>query len=101
MELCKDLNFNKVIFEEDTQVNVNTVNDVQEDIAFYGSVIEDVKKLLNTKNGWNVQFLYRNSNEATHLLAKEALHLQFELAWIEEVPDCIRNIIENERSYTE
>lgn len=52
MEVYKDFNFNKVIFEGDAQVIVNAVNDVQEDFSIYGSVIEYVKKLLQTRNGW-------------------------------------------------
>ncbi|KAG2708037.1 hypothetical protein I3760_05G172800, partial [Carya illinoinensis] len=100
-EVCRNLNFNKVIFEGDSKVIVNAVNDVNEDISFYGSVIEDIKKLLNTRNEWNVQFVYENSNEVAHLLAKEVLHLQSELVLIEEVPNCIRNIVERERSCTE
>ncbi|KAF5469997.1 hypothetical protein F2P56_010551 [Juglans regia] len=51
MEVCRELNFNRVLFEGDAQVIVNAVNKGDEDYSSYGSVIEDAKKLLKAKYG--------------------------------------------------
>lgn len=67
MKVCRDLNFSNVIFEGGAQVIVDVVNEVQEDLTFYGSVIEDVKKLLKERNRWSVKFVYRNSNKAARV----------------------------------
>lgn len=40
-----DLNFNKLIFEGDTQVIINAVNDEKKELSYYRSVIEDAKEL--------------------------------------------------------
>ncbi|KAF5468871.1 hypothetical protein F2P56_012982 [Juglans regia] len=97
MELCRDLNFGRVIFEGDVQVIVNVVNEEEEDLSSYGCVIEDAKKLLKGRSQWSVKFVNRKANEAAHYLAKEALSLCFENVWIEEAPVCIESILLKEK----
>ncbi|XP_041003960.1 uncharacterized protein LOC121249317 [Juglans microcarpa x Juglans regia] len=73
LEVCRDLNFRKVLFEGDAQVIVNAGNEGKEDYSIYGSVIEDAKKLLKAREQGSVKFVYRKTNEAAHVLAKEAI----------------------------
>ncbi|XP_041009441.1 uncharacterized protein LOC121253501 [Juglans microcarpa x Juglans regia] len=93
MEVCRELNFNRVLFKGDVQVIVNAVNKGEEDFSSYGSVVEDAKKLLKAIENWSVNFVYREANEAAHVLAHEALFLHPDIVWIEEIPNCIRSII--------
>ncbi|KAF5452147.1 hypothetical protein F2P56_027178 [Juglans regia] len=101
IEVCRDLNLERVIFEGDAQVIVKAVNSKEEDRSAYGSIVEASKKLISSWKDWSVEFVYRHANEAAHTLAKEALHLDTEFVWIEEIPNCIRNITEKERTCTE
>ncbi|KAF5442058.1 hypothetical protein F2P56_037243 [Juglans regia] len=98
MEVCRELNFNRVLFEGDAQAIVNVVNKGDEDYFSYGGVIEDAKKMLKTIENWSVNFVYREANTAAHVLAQEALSLHRDLVWIEETPNCIRSIICKEKS---
>ncbi|XP_042974642.1 uncharacterized protein LOC122306274 [Carya illinoinensis] len=101
MEVCHDLNFNNVWFEGDAQNIENAVNAETKDMSRYGSVIEDVKNMLKGREKWSVSFVFREANEATHVLAKEALFFQSKIVWIEDAPDCIRSIIVKEKSCSE
>ncbi|XP_042992296.1 uncharacterized protein LOC122318762 [Carya illinoinensis] len=101
MEVCRDLNFNNILFEGDAQNIVNVVNVETKDMTRYGSVIEDVNSLLKGREKWSVSFVFREANEAAHVLAREALLFHSEIVWIEKVPDCIRSIIVKEKSCSE
>ncbi|XP_042987456.1 uncharacterized protein LOC122315549 [Carya illinoinensis] len=101
MEVCRDFNFNNVLFEGDAQNIVNAVNAETKDMTRYGSVIEDVKCLLKGREKWSVRFIYREANKASHVLAREALQFQSKIVWIEDAPDCIRSIIVKEKSCSE
>ncbi|XP_042965938.1 uncharacterized protein LOC122299618 [Carya illinoinensis] len=101
LEVCRDLNFNNVWFEGDAQNIVNAVNTETEDMSRYGSVIEDVKNLLKGRKKWRVSFVFREANEAAHVLARDVLFFQSEIVWIEDAPDCIRGIIGKEKSCSE
>lgn len=101
MEVCRDLNMERVIFEGDAQLIVKAVNDLEEDRSVFGSIVEASKVLISLWKDWSVEFVYRNANEAAHTLAKEALCLDTEIVWIEEIPNCIRKITEKERTCNE
>ncbi|XP_035545169.1 uncharacterized protein LOC118348227 [Juglans regia] len=89
------------LWKGDAQLIVKAVNNQEEDRSVYGSIVEASKKLISSWKDWSVEFVYRNANEAAHTLAKEALHLDTEIVWIEETPNCIRNITERERTCKE
>lgn len=46
MDFCRDLNFDKVIFEGNAHVTINTLNDPVEDLSYAGSIIEELKMIL-------------------------------------------------------
>ncbi|XP_042939453.1 uncharacterized protein LOC122312659 [Carya illinoinensis] len=97
LELCRDLGFCRVWFEGDAQTIVKAVNEEMPDFPCYGSIVLDVKKLLEQQVGWKIQYIHRSSNGAAHSLAKEALKLDTEVIWMEETPACIAECIEIEK----
>ncbi|XP_035547284.1 uncharacterized protein LOC118348864 [Juglans regia] len=96
MVICRDLRLEKVIFEGDAQVIVKAVNNASEDFSVYGSLTEGIKHLLKGRTNWTVQYTHRSNNAAAHTLAKESLHSQTELVWIEDIPDSIQRIVKRE-----
>ncbi|XP_041003989.1 uncharacterized protein LOC121249345 [Juglans microcarpa x Juglans regia] len=94
MELCKDLNFDKVTFEGDAQVVINVVNDPIEDPPFNGSSIQEMKMVLKGWQGWKVQYSHRDTNVVAHKLQKAALHFEEEKVWIEEAPIFVLNSLQ-------
>ncbi|KAF5481089.1 hypothetical protein F2P56_001774 [Juglans regia] len=93
MELCEDLKFNKVILEGDAQVVVNAVNSQTEDLSYFGSIIEDLKVQMKEWPNWSVKFANRNINTVAHTFAKEALHIDLEKIWIEDIPVCLSDCL--------
>ncbi|XP_041001550.1 uncharacterized protein LOC121247238 [Juglans microcarpa x Juglans regia] len=91
MDFCRDLNFDKVTFEGDAQVVINTVNDPVEDLSLNGSIIEEMKMMLKGWQGWKVQYSHRDTNTVAHKLAKAALNSEEEKVWIEEAPVFVLN----------
>ncbi|XP_042973011.1 uncharacterized protein LOC122304814 [Carya illinoinensis] len=55
MDLCRDLYFDKVIFEGDAQVIINAVNVQVEDLSYVGSLVEELRRSLKRCNEWRVQ----------------------------------------------
>ncbi|KAG2675064.1 hypothetical protein I3760_13G167000 [Carya illinoinensis] len=85
LELCRDLGFCRVLFEGDAQVIIKAVNEENSDYPLYGSI------------GWKIQYVQRSSNGVAHRLAKEALHIDTEIIWMEDSPSCIAECIEKDK----
>ncbi|KAF5450110.1 hypothetical protein F2P56_014981 [Juglans regia] len=94
MDLCRDLNFDKVIFEGDAQIVINAVNNQDEDLSFYGSIIEELKMVIKGWIGWKVKYSHRGTNVVAHKLARAALHTVEEKIWIEEAPLFVLNSLQ-------
>ncbi|XP_042972177.1 uncharacterized protein LOC122304128 [Carya illinoinensis] len=100
MELCNELNIQKVIFEGDAKAVILAVLSNEEDLSVGGSLIEDIRFVLANRPDWSIQFAYRELNNVAHVLAKEALSLEEKKVWIEEVPACIAACLEKEKYCT-
>lgn len=100
MEICKDLNFSKVILERDAQVIINAVNDGNQDFSYRGSIIEDIKKFCYDRTDWQVQFVYKDKNIVAHTLAKATLYLESKRVWIEEALDFVSSCLEKDKLST-
>lgn len=69
----------------------------EENMSYYGPLIDDMRNVLNNRKDWHLQFDYRENNIVSHTLAKAALNLVEEKVWIEEIPDFIVNSLEKDR----
>lgn len=45
--------------------------------------------------GWEIRFVYRDANKATHALAKRALREILEQIWLEECPNDVLYMVFN------
>lgn len=100
MELCRDFNFQNVIFEGDAKAIIMVVkSEGQRFCPFkYGHLIEDNRKVLNNKCEWSLQFAYRDRNIVAHTLTKAALCIDEVRVWIEEVLDFIVNSLSKDKN---
>ncbi|KAF5472027.1 hypothetical protein F2P56_008777 [Juglans regia] len=97
LELCSDLGLNKVTCERDAQNIVKAVYTLDEDLYYYGSIIEDSKSFLCTWSNWTVQYTQRNTNTVAHNLVKAAIHSNVEKVWIEEAPTFISSCLQKDK----
>ncbi|KAF5458621.1 hypothetical protein F2P56_022638 [Juglans regia] len=97
LQMCNDLNIQNAIFEGDAKVVIMAVKGDEENLSYFGSLIDDIRNVLFHRKNWFLQFDYREKNSATHTLAKVALHLVEEKVWIETVPEFIVNSLEFDR----
>ncbi|XP_042965403.1 uncharacterized protein LOC122299302 isoform X2 [Carya illinoinensis] len=86
MELCNNLNIQKVIFEGDAKAVILAVLSNEEDLSVCGSLIEDIRSVLANRPDWSIQFTYGEMNNVAHGLAKKALSIEGKKFLIEEVP---------------
>ncbi|KAF5450671.1 hypothetical protein F2P56_031001 [Juglans regia] len=93
IEVCKEMGFNKVIFEGDALVIINTVKENVMCWTWYGQVVEDVKSSLKELLHWKILFVRRDGNMIAHRLAKFALNIGKLTCWIEECPVFISSLI--------
>ncbi|XP_041009471.1 probable inactive receptor kinase At5g53320 [Juglans microcarpa x Juglans regia] len=71
IEVCREMGFNKVVFEGDALIVINAVKEDVACWAWYGQVVEDVKSSLKELLHWEIQFVRREGNMIAHSLAKD------------------------------
>jgi ribonuclease HI len=93
--LAKEEGFSKVIVSSDCLLVVQRVTNGQEDRSLCGSVIHDIRKLVDSFTSCFFRHVYRSLNVAAHTLAKSS---EFSVCsvWRGVIPDCIHEIICNE-----
>ncbi|XP_042962523.1 uncharacterized protein LOC122296793 [Carya illinoinensis] len=87
----------KVIFEGDAKAIIEVVKNNEEDWSDIGPLIEDIRNVFSNRKDWFIQFDYRERNIVAHNLAKAALNFDEERVWLEEVPDCIVDSLEQDK----
>ncbi|XP_035547305.1 uncharacterized protein LOC118348876 [Juglans regia] len=93
IEVCKEMGFNKVVFEGDTLVMINALKENVVCWTWYGQVVEEVKSSLKELLHWKIQFVRRDGNMIAHKLAKFALNIGNLTCWIEECPVFISSLV--------
>ncbi|KAF5445267.1 hypothetical protein F2P56_034332 [Juglans regia] len=97
MQICNELNIQKVIFEGDAKTVIMAVKNDEEILSLVGPLIDDIRNVFKLRKDWFLQFDYREKNSIAHNLAKAALHLDLEKILIEEVPVFIVNNLNFDR----
>lgn len=97
LELCNELNFQKVMLEGDAKNIVSAVNSEEEDLSCVGFIVDDIRSVFRNRPNWSLHFAHRERNIVAHTLAKEALKFEEAKIWIEEVPSVIVNCLEKDK----
>jgi hypothetical protein len=84
--------------EGDSLTIVKAITAKEPSFHRYGQIVEDIKLVLQSLRKWKVSHTKRDGNNAVHALAKEASRTVTDNTWIEEVPNCISNIVILEQS---
>ena len=85
--------FNCVIIESDSLLVVKPIQDTTKPTCHIGNIIEDVKLLSKTMKSYEFHHTKREANQVAHTLAHNAIHVDIEMAWIEEIPHCVSDVI--------
>jgi hypothetical protein len=81
------------ILEGDSIQVVQTLKEKGTNRRTYGHIVNDVKFLLGTCRSWMAQHVRGDANQAAHGLAKEGLKRQMDRIWVNDLPECISNIV--------
>ncbi|KAF5444913.1 hypothetical protein F2P56_034005 [Juglans regia] len=95
--LCEKIGIVDAILEGDALKVIKEVHDGEENCAWYGQVIEDIKLKLRFGQRWLLQYAPRESNVVAHRLAKFAMQCEEEKVWLEDCPDWIKPCIQLEK----
>jgi hypothetical protein len=52
-----------------------------------------VLKVLGSLRNWNIGHVKREANFVAHGLAKNAIRISMDIVWLEELLNCIRDIV--------
>lgn len=86
MEVCADLGFARVVFEDDSQIIAKAANSDEDPNTDYGILIHDVRPMLLERASWQVDFVHHEADLVAHQLSKVALVGESEQIWIEDGP---------------
>ncbi|KAF5456943.1 hypothetical protein F2P56_021090 [Juglans regia] len=84
---CSEVGLDAVTFEGDALSVIREGQHLEENLAWHGQMIEDIKQVLSERPNWKIQYVPREGNRATHKLARFALQYEEEIVWIEEGPN--------------
>jgi ribonuclease HI len=93
IKLCQRMGFHTVHFEGDSQIVVEGINSLNIDWSSKGLMLGDIMEALQGIHCWQISFIHREGNKAAHMLAKLATMVESEKIWINNAPDCIRDIV--------
>lgn len=62
---------------------IDIVHKLEKCYTWYGTRIEDMKRVLRQHSAWSLVFIYREENSRVNLLAKFGLSYSDEYVWIE------------------
>ncbi|KAG2667500.1 hypothetical protein I3760_15G118100 [Carya illinoinensis] len=89
VEVCTKLRFLNFEFEGDALTIVNDVNNRDENWAWYGQIVDNLRSIFSGVSSWKLKHIYREGNKVAHSLAKKAIGLDEEIVWME---DCLEEV---------
>ncbi|XP_041003857.1 uncharacterized protein LOC121249200 [Juglans microcarpa x Juglans regia] len=97
-QLCQEMNMHQVLFEGDAKQVVDGVKGCNSDQSWKDQLIDDIQVLMSAQAGWDICFVRRDGNKATHMATKLGLHLESESVWIEDGPQEVMSVIQFDKS---
>jgi hypothetical protein len=62
-----------------------------------GHLIDGIKEILGKLRPWRVEHVKGDANSTAHILAREAFPCVIDWVWVEEIPNCICDIVTKEQ----
>lgn len=91
--LCEELGFDRVCLKGDAKVVIDAVHELEECYTWYGTRIEDIKRVFRQHPAWSLVFIHREGNFVVDLFPKFGLSVSDEYVWIEDYPHVIHSTI--------
>jgi ribonuclease HI len=95
MSLADEEGFRKLLVVSDCLSVIHRINSVMPDRSPVGVVIQDIKALANNFSDISFSHVYRQGNEAAHILARSAERFS-SIVFKNFAPDCIRQTLCND-----
>ncbi|XVF58184.1 hypothetical protein PTKIN_Ptkin07bG0043300 [Pterospermum kingtungense] len=96
LEFASECGFRDIVLEGDALTIIKRLLNSEEDRSAIAHQVEEGRTLIPNFLKCKIQHCLRNCNEAAHYLAKFSLTLSSEIIWIEECPNCIKNIVNDD-----
>ena len=88
-----DVGVRDVIFECDSRIVVEAVNDLCEPPTTIGNIIDDIRQKLQDFHRTKVFHIYRQGNCTSHILARYASHIIGFITWIKKIFYMIKSTV--------
>nr|POE61666.1 hypothetical protein CFP56_50558 [Quercus suber] len=88
-----ETSFNCVIIESDSLGVVKAIQDSADSTCHIGHIIEDMKQLAKALKSYDFHHTKRKANQVAHTLARNAIHVDTVLTWLEEIPPYVSSVI--------
>ncbi|XP_075659079.1 uncharacterized protein LOC142628943 [Castanea sativa] len=92
---AKELGFDKVIVEGDSEITINSISGGHMEYSFLGHVLQDIKCLFSSFSHVSIKHINREGNCVAHKLARRAAMCHF-LVWMEFVPPDIFDVYKHD-----
>ncbi|KAL0009884.1 hypothetical protein SO802_004992 [Lithocarpus litseifolius] len=89
---AKDLSFNKIIVEGDSEVIIKALNNGGLPSSSFGLILKDIKVLSSSFGKVLFSHTRRQGNRVAHGLARMACNFAHFLSWMEDVPPGVKEV---------
>ncbi|GMI65297.1 hypothetical protein HRI_000199000 [Hibiscus trionum] len=96
LEFALDLGLRCVIIEGDNKSISQKLNSHSIDLSEIGPIIRDIKQFQRNFTSCEVSFIGRNGNRPAHALASEGLRCFADRSWVEEAPNFVRSLTDQD-----
>jgi ribonuclease HI len=97
VQICGELGYTKVVFEGNSLLITESLNQCFPCLKNYGQIIEDTRVVLKSFHFFTVQHVKRGANQAAHMLATLALSQLINCIWRGACPSVIHHIVMTEQ----
>ena len=91
-----ETSFSCVIIESDSLLVVKAIQDIVETTCHIGHIIDDVKHLSMAMKSYKFHHTKKEANQVAHTLARNVIHFDTEMAWLEKISSCVSDVIRND-----
>jgi hypothetical protein len=92
-EFSRDLNLRNIFLKGDALQVVNAVKSQGRNWSMYGHIIDDIREVLNCMQYWQIGHVSRVVNFVAHSLAKAGVKQVINQVWMEEISNCICDLV--------
>ncbi|KAL2942997.1 Serine hydroxymethyltransferase 2 [Bienertia sinuspersici] len=93
IQIAMEVGFKSFLVEVDCLVLAMAVKKEKKERTLFGLIVSDICSLLGLCFNVSISHIRRNANKAAHGLANASFDFGELRVWLEEIPDCIFDIV--------